>query len=95
MDAIRDSHIKWSKSERERQYHMISSICAIYNMALIFIYIFIYMYDRVTLLYSRNWHNIVNQQYFNKNSAPDEWLGWLLIKEVKNGPNYLYEFCLW
>ena len=25
-----------------------------------------YMYDRVTLLYSRNWHNIVNQLYFNK-----------------------------
>ena len=26
----------------------------------------IYMYDRVILLYSRNWHNIVNQLYFNK-----------------------------
>ena len=25
-----------------------------------------YMYDCVTLLYSRNWHNIVNQLYFNK-----------------------------
>ena len=25
-----------------------------------------YMYDWVTLLYSRNWHNIVNQLYFNK-----------------------------
>ena len=23
------------------------------------------MYDWVTLLYSRNWHNIVNQLYFN------------------------------
>ena len=27
----------------------------------------IYMYDWVTLLYSRNCHNIVNQLYFNKN----------------------------
>ena len=26
----------------------------------------VYMYDWVTLLYSRNWHNIVNQFYFNK-----------------------------
>ena len=25
-----------------------------------------YMYDWVTLLYSRNWHNIVNQLYFHK-----------------------------
>ena len=25
-----------------------------------------YTYDWVTLLYSRNWHNIVNQLYFNK-----------------------------
>ena len=24
------------------------------------------MYDWVPLLYSRNWHNIVNQVYFNK-----------------------------
>ena len=24
-----------------------------------------YVYDWVTLLYSRNWHNIVNQLYFN------------------------------
>ena len=24
------------------------------------------MYDWVTLLYGRNWHNIVNQLYFNK-----------------------------
>ena len=28
-------------------------------------YMYIYMYDWVTLLYSRNWHNIVNQLYFN------------------------------
>ena len=26
----------------------------------------VYMYDWVTLLYSRNWHNIINQLYFNK-----------------------------
>ena len=25
------------------------------------------MYDWVTLLYSRNWHNTLNQLYFNKN----------------------------
>ena len=29
------------------------------------IHIHIYMYDRVILLYSRNWHNSVNQLYFN------------------------------
>ena len=26
----------------------------------------IYLYDWITLLHSRNWHNIVNQQYFNE-----------------------------
>ena len=26
----------------------------------------IYMYDGVSLLYRRNWHNIVNELYFNK-----------------------------
>ena len=29
--------------------------------------VYIYMYDWVPLPYSRNWHNIVNQLYFNKN----------------------------
>ena len=29
-------------------------------------YIYICVYDCVTLLYSRNWHNFVNQLYFNK-----------------------------
>ena len=24
------------------------------------------MYDEVTLLYSRDWHDITNQRYFNK-----------------------------
>ena len=28
---------------------------------------YIYMYDWVTLLCSRNWYNIVNQLYFSKN----------------------------
>ena len=27
--------------------------------------IYVYMHDSVTLLYGRNWHNIVNQLYFN------------------------------
>ena len=27
---------------------------------------YIYVYNRVTLLYSRDWHNIVNQLYVNK-----------------------------
>ena len=31
----------------------------------IYTHIYIYMYDWVTLLYSRNWHNIVNQLYLN------------------------------
>ena len=26
-------------------------------------YVYVYTYDRVTLLYSRNWHNLVNQLY--------------------------------
>ena len=29
------------------------------------------MNDLVTLLYSRNWHNIVNQLYFNKKKIRD------------------------
>ena len=33
----------------------------------IYIYIYIYMYDLATMLYSRNWHNTLNQAYFNKN----------------------------
>ena len=33
----------------------------------------IYMYAWVTLLYSRNWHNIVNQSFFNlKNTLKKE-----------------------
>ena len=32
----------------------------------IYMCVYVYMYyDWVTLLYSRNWHNIVNQLYFN------------------------------
>ena len=30
------------------------------------------MYDWVTLLYSRNWYNIVNQLYFNKKNQKKE-----------------------
>ena len=29
------------------------------------IYIYVYMYAWVTLLCSRNWHNTVNQRYYN------------------------------
>ena len=32
----------------------------------IYTHICIYVHDSVTLLYSRNWHNIVNQLHFNK-----------------------------
>ena len=27
---------------------------------------YVYMYNYITLLYSRNYHNIVNQLYFNR-----------------------------
>ena len=30
------------------------------------------VYDWITLLYSKNWHNIVNQLYFNKNETEYE-----------------------
>ena len=30
------------------------------------VYIYIYIYDWVTLLCSRNWYNTVNELYFNK-----------------------------
>ena len=30
--------------------------------------LYIYIYDWVTLLYSRNWHNIINQLYLNDNN---------------------------
>ena len=33
---------------------------------------YIYMDDWVTLLYSRNWHNTVNQLYFNKKFLKDK-----------------------
>ena len=39
------------------------------------------MYDWVTLLYSRNWHNTVNQLYFNKRFF---YLKKFLKKENKN-----------
>ena len=32
----------------------------------VYIYIYICVYDWITFLYSRNWHKIVNQLYFNK-----------------------------
>ena len=31
----------------------------------VYIYMYTYMYDWVTLWHSRNWHNIVNQLHFN------------------------------
>jgi len=32
-----------------------------------YIHVCICIYDWVTVLYSRNWHNTVNQLHFNKN----------------------------
>ena len=43
----------------------------IYIHTYIYTYIHIYTYDWVTLLYSRNWHNIVNQLSSNKATALD------------------------
>ena len=34
-----------------------------------------YVYDWVTILYSRNWHNIVNQLYLNKKVIGSFFLG--------------------
>ena len=33
------------------------------------VYIYIYIYDGVTLLYNRNWHNIVDQLYFKEEKS--------------------------
>lgn len=30
----------------------------------------LYIYNRVTVLYTRNLHNVMNQLYFNKNRVP-------------------------
>ena len=41
----------------------------------------IYMYNRIALLYSRNWYNTVNQLYFNKNNNCayiELWEPWLI-----------------
>ena len=35
------------------------------------------MYNWVTLLYSRNWHNIVNQLHFNLKKTKQQFLGLL------------------
>ena len=59
-------------------------------------YIYIYMYDWVTLLYSKNWHSTINQLYFNKrilkkktipfttDSKRVKYLGMNITKEVKD-----------
>ena len=44
----------------------------------------VYMFDWVTLLYSRNWHNTVNQLYFNKNKKISAIINWLLFILFKN-----------
>ena len=43
----------------------------------------IYMYEWVTLLYSRNWHNSVNQLYFNKK-----------IQKIKTNKQYALKITL-
>ena len=46
-----------------RQYEQNNVSVCVY----IYIYIYIYIYDWVAMLFSKNWHNTVNQIYFNKN----------------------------
>ena len=43
-----------------RQYEK-KNVCVCVCVCIMYVYV--YMYDWVTLLYSRNWHNIVNPLY--------------------------------
>ena len=43
------------------------------------------MYDRITLLYSRNEHNIVNQLCFNKIKLKKEFFRLISVKQQKFG----------
>ena len=36
------------------------------------VYIYVYVCDWVAMLYSRNWHNITNQLYSNKNKRKNK-----------------------
>ena len=42
----------------------------------------VYMYNQITLLYSRNYHNLVNQLYFNK-----------MLKNDKKRINFFLIYC--
>ena len=42
------------------------------------------MYGWVTWFYSRNWHNIVNQLYFNKKKKPDSQKSMLFFTIIKH-----------
>ena len=41
--------------------------------------VYTYMHDWVTMLYSKNWHNPVNQLYFNKNQKNPKKLHFKLL----------------
>ena len=45
----------------------------------------IYIYDWVTMLYSRNWHNTVNWLYFNRNKNKIEASGMICQKTFSDG----------
>ena len=48
--------------------HIRKGIC----VCILCVCVFVCVYDWVTLLYNRNWHNIVNQLYFNKKQFKNE-----------------------
>ena len=72
MDAARDSHSKWSKKKRQMPYDIIFST-AQGTMSNLMMEdsmkkkrMYICVIGILTLLYNRNWRNIVNQPCFNE-----------------------------
>ena len=52
----------------------------------------IYVYDWVTMLYSRNWHDIVYQLYFNKKTQTKKIIVNLITLSFSQ---LLYEICMY
>ena len=57
--AIRCSRKKTKKKKKKRKRNVCIYVC-------VCVCVCVYIYDCFTLVYSRNWHKIVNQLYFNK-----------------------------
>ena len=55
----------------------------------------LYIYDWITFLYSRNWHNIVNQLYFNKKKRRCRVSFFPIAKQPLNSGDLAQGMLLW